>query len=276
MSKTIGTRLYLHAALVLALVLAAAPARAQYQPRPIESPAVGEAYHVEGALGFWMPNANMTISSEQFNIIGSTIDFTKDLGLQDQHFPEFHLVGRPGKRHKLRFQYIPINYQQSTTLKRTIIFNGQRYDIGVPVNSTLDWRAYRFGYEFDFISRDRGYGGFIVDFKYTNVTATLTSPIVSEYTHAKAPIPAFGGIFRVYPISHLGVTGEVTVFQMPDNLVRDSSGHYTDIDFYGTYNFTNNVGVQAGYRSFDVGYLVDTDLGNFVLRGFYLGFVARY
>jgi hypothetical protein len=41
-------------------------------------------------------------------------------------------------------------------------------------------------------------------------------------------------------------------------------------------NFTNNIGVQGGYRSLDMGYLVKQDTGSFVLRGIYFGVIARY
>ena len=111
----------------------------------------------------------------------------------------------------------------------------------MPINSTLDWKAYRFGYEYDFISRDRGFGGFILDFKYTDVTATLStvaSPIVTEFTQAKAPIPAIGGIFRVYVVPNISITGEVTGFNLPEKLIKDTSGHYLDVNVYGTLNFT--------------------------------------
>jgi hypothetical protein len=36
---------------------------------------------------------------------------------------------------------------------------------------------------------------------------------------------------------------------LPDKLIRDSSGHYIDVDIYGTINFTNDFGAQIGYRS---------------------------
>ena len=52
--------------------------------------------------------------------------------------------------------------------------------------------------------------------------------------------------------------------------------HYVDFDLYGTVNFTNNIGAQIGYRSLDVGYVVDTDTGAFKLKGIYFGVVARY
>jgi hypothetical protein len=219
----------------------------------------------------------MSISSESLGIVGSTIDFKRDLALTDQHFPELHLELR-ADRHKFRFQYIPIKYEQTGILTREIVFNGQRYRIGVPVNSSLDWKAYRIGYEFDFVRTDRLFAGFILDFKQTDVTANLATvtPGLTEFARARAPIPAVGGVVRGYVVPNISITGEVTGFKLPGNLIKDISGHYFDVDIYGTLNFTNYVGVQVGFRSFDVGYLVDTDTGSFTLKGMFFGVVARY
>jgi hypothetical protein len=272
-------RLYAWTGLMLAFMLVSAPARAQFKPRPVSDPATGEQYHIEGGVGLWFPTADIQISSTSLNIAGTLIDFKNNLGLQDQHFPEWHLVLRPAKSQKFRLQYIPINYQQSTTLAADIIFNGQRYAVGLPVNSTLDWKAWRFGYEYDFLVKDRGFGGFLLDFKYTEVSATLSSPIRTDFAQAKAPIPTIGGIFRVYVVPNISITGEVTGFTLgwlPQSLTKNNTGHFADIDAYATLNFTNNIGVQGGFRSFDVAYGLKTDTGTFTLRGPYFGLVARY
>jgi hypothetical protein len=265
----------------LAFVLFAAPAQAQFRPRPISEPPTGETYHIEGSAGLWFPTATMMVSSESLGIKGTTIDFKTDLGLQDKKFPDLRLVLSPSRRHKFRFEFIPIKYDQNGTIKRTIIFNGQRYDVGLPVHSVLDWRAYRLAYEFDFISNDRGFAGFVVEAKYTDVQVHLasTSPavVVNEFARASAPIPAIGGIGRVYVVPNISITGEVTGFKLPKDLVVGTSAHYVDFDLYGTVNFTNHIGAQVGYRSLDVGYIVDTDdTGTFKLKGIYFGVVARY
>jgi hypothetical protein len=263
--------------LAAALFLTASPLQAQFRPRATgSSPATGERYWIEAAGGFWSPSADMSIASESLGIVGSTIDFKQDLGLTDQSFGELHVTLRPSLRHKFRFQYIPIKYAQEAVITRALVFNGQRYQVGLPVNSVLDWKAYRFGYEFDFISNERGFAGFVVDFKQTDVRASLASPILSEFAHAQAPVPAVGGIFRVYVVPNVSITGEITGFKLPENLIEDAKAHFLDLDFYGTLNFTNNVGAQFGYRRFDVGYLVDRDFGDFDLRGFYFGGVIRY
>lgn len=269
-------RLYASWCVALAFVFFAAPAQAQFRPRPISEPPTGENYHIEAAAGFWFPTATMIVSSESLGIVGSTIDFKTDLGLQDKNLPDLRLVLSPSRRHKFRFEFIPIKYESQGTLKRTIIFNGQRYNLGLPVTSLLDWKAYRFAYEFDFISNNRGFAGFIVEAKYTDVTVNLASTVATEFARASAPIPAIGGIGRVYVVPNISITGEVTGFKLPENLVVGAHAHYVDFDLYGTVNFTNNFGAQVGYRSLDVGYIVDTDTGTFKLKGIYFGVVARY
>src|SRR5262249_24356570 len=49
-------------ALAAVLGLTASPAFAQYIPRAVEQPGLGETYHVEASAGFWSPGADMSIS----------------------------------------------------------------------------------------------------------------------------------------------------------------------------------------------------------------------
>jgi hypothetical protein len=275
MRKSGSLRLY---AFVAAALLTALPAAAQYSPRTeVHDPATGEKYHIEGAAGFWRPDADMSISSEQLGIEGSTISFKDDLGLVNKKFSDLKVVGRPARKHKLRFEYIPIKYEQdSYRVTRPIIFNGQVYNVGVPVTSVLDWKAYRFTYEYDFQYHDRWFAGLLLEAKYTDVNAILRTPIIEEFAHAKAPIPAFGGIFRGYVTPNISVTGELSGITLPASVSDQYNAHYADLDIYGTVNFTNNIGGQVGYRSFDVAYKIREDEGNFVLKGFYFGVVARY
>lgn len=266
----------LYAAVLIAIAFSATPAQAQFQPRPLNEPATGEIYHIEGAVGLWFPGADILVASERFGIEGTSIDFKTDLGLQNKKLPDLRLVLSPSRRHKFRFEFLPIKYEQTATLRKDVVFNGIRYRLGLPVNSTLNWRAYRIGYEFDFIAVNRGFAGFVVEAKYTDVDVELLSSLATEFARARAPIPAIGGIGRFYVVPNISITGEFTGFKLPENLIKDAKAHYVDFDLYGTVNFTNNVGAQVGYRSLDVGYLNDSDTGSFRLKGMYLGVVARY
>jgi hypothetical protein len=262
------------AVLCLVCLLAAVPASAQSGGL---DPATGETYHVEVGGYLWSPGPTLAITSESLGIIGSRIDFVEDFGLESETFRQLKVVLRPGRKHKLRFEYTPISYSQEATLQRTIIFNGQRFDIALPVLAELKWRQMRFSYEWDFIYRDRGFLGLILEAKYTDVEAALENVLIGrEFVSAKAPIPALGLIGRVYVVPNVSITGEFTGFRLPEGIDEDYRGRYYDFDFYGTVNFNDHVGVQGGYRSLSVFYRVDADEGDFKMKGLYFGGVFRF
>jgi hypothetical protein len=254
----------------LALLGAASSASAQTSTR-----ATGENYHVEIFGGLWNPTPAMVISSESIDgIIGSDIDVVEDLGIEKAWFTQLKVVLRPARKHKFRFEYTPIKYDAETVLRRDIIFNGIEFPIAIPIESELIWRAYRFSYEYDFIYRDRGFLGLVLEAKYTDVEARLTNAVDLEFIHARAPSPAVGLIGRGYVAPNIAITGEFTFFKLPE--IQGNSGRYFDIDLYGTVNFTDNVGVQGGYRSFDVIYKVEDDNGDLQVKGLYVGGVVRF
>jgi hypothetical protein len=256
-------------------VAVAAPAEAQF--RRLSDPATGERYNVEVAYGLWNPKPDIIISSESFGIPGTDIDFVTDLGIEKKKFNDFRLTLRPGRKHKLRIEFIPIKYEvEDAVLRRTIVFNGQSYNAGLPVNAEANWKAWRFGYEYDFIYRDRGFLGLVMEAKYTDVRANLDSPLTSEFARAHAPIPALGLIGRGYLAKNVALTGEFTLFRLLNREDDDYKGSYYDVDIYGTLNFTNNIGAQVGYRSLDVSYLVDSNTGDLKLKGVYFMGVARF
>jgi hypothetical protein len=258
-------------------LVTASPALAQFRPRPVSDPATGEAYLIEASASFWNTSSEMSISSEGLGIIGSSIDFKNDLGLEKSRFKELRIVLRPATKHKLRFEIIPIKMnREDFPLTRTIVFNGQAYPINARMNSQFDWTAYRFGYEYDFLTRDRWFVGLIFDIKQTNLSAVLETPATREFIKERGPLPALGGIARFYVVPNISLTGEFTRMPVKEEITDDVHGRYSDLNVYSTLNFTNNVGVQVGYRKFDVGYKIEDDRGAFKLNGLYFGIVARY
>ena len=75
---------------------------------------------------------------------------------------------------------------------------------------------------------------------------------------------------------NVSITGEVTFFKIPENLSDEFGGRYFDYDFYGTFNFTNNVGAQLGLRKVDVEYFRDLDRGELTFTGWYMAGVVRF
>jgi hypothetical protein len=254
----------------------ASPAVAQPSFGSYSTSATGETYKLEVGATLFNPTPTLIFSSEQFGIPGSRIDFVDDLGGEKKRLWELRAVFRPGRKHKIRVHYLPADYSSDSILQRTVVFNGIVYEAGLPVQSEIDWDTLRVGYEYDFIYRDRGFVGFIVELKQTWTKAQLDSPIASEFAEATAPIPALGAIARVYVAPNISITGEATGMRIPDSVDEDWRVIYFDYDVYGTVNITDRFGAQLGYRSIDVSYDIDFDSGDLTLEGVYFGGVVRF
>jgi hypothetical protein len=261
---------------VLLLGAMAAPPLAEAQFRRSD-PATGETYHVELSYGWWNPTPVITVSSEGFGIPGTLVDFTTDLGIEKKRLSEFRAVLRPARKHKFKLDYIPIGYEiEGHTLTRPIIFNGQQFTVGLPVNVTADWKTWRIGYEYDFIYRDRGYFGIIAEVKYTKASIDFASPLTVEFAETEAPIPALGFAGRGYLARNVSATGEFTFFRLRNAEEDSRKGRYYDYDLYATVNFSDNVGVIGGWRKLDLDYTVDFDFGSLDMKGYYFMGVVRF
>ena len=98
--------------------------------------------------------------------------------------------------------------------------------------------------------KTRGFVGFIIEDKQTDVRVDVATPLVSpQFAHAQAPIPALGGIGRFWILPRVNATLEITGFKIPDSIDNRYAAHYVDVDVYGTINATKNVGARIGYRS---------------------------
>ena len=244
---------------------------------PTSSRAIGEVYRIEVSGGVWSPTVfgTIAVTNDQIEAQGTTIDFVNDLGFKNTRFPDLRVVLRPAKKHKFRVQYTPVSYTGESVINRNIIFNGILYPTNMPVNSTFDWKVWRFGYEYDIIYRDRGYFGILLEGRYTEMNATLQSPVNNEFTRAKAPLPAVGAVVRLYPLRNLSITGEISGFRLPD-IDEDYEANYADIDVYATFNVVHNFGVQGGWRRMNTFLRVEGDQGDIKFQGFWFGGALRF
>lgn len=255
-------------------------ARAQYSAPRLSEEAIGEKYHVELSGTIWNPALSGEVSSNQFGITGTTLDFTNDLGFEQTRFREFSIVLRPAKKHRFRFQSTPIDYVAKTMLTRTIKYNGISFPATLPVESEFSWKVRRFGYEYDFAYMDRGFVGVLLEGRYTQFSSSLksTSPflVASEFTTASAPLPAIGVVGRGYVTPNVALNFELTGFRVPAYFRDQAIGNYYDWDISGTVNLTNNVGVQAGWRRLTTHIELQNNFGDFKFQGLWFGAAVRF
>ena len=254
--------------------------RARNTQRRISPPArLAKKYHFEVSGILWNPSPSGLFSSEQFKLVGSDIDIVKDLGYETTRFKDLRVVLRASKKSKFRFQYTPIRYEANTILKRDLIFNGIKFPVQVPVETEFAWKVMRFGYEYDFIYRDRGFIGMLLDVRYTQFDAELStaSSLLNErqFTSAKAPLPALGMVGRGYVLPNLAINFEVSGLTLP-RINGDYEASYFDWDLNGTFNVTNNVGIQVGWRKLSNFLRIENDLGDFKFQGMWFGAAVRY
>ena len=94
------------------LVSAAVPAQGQTTVSVSSEPATGEVSRrirrlpLEPQSDHHHPKQALTEAH-----IGSTINFVTELGLEQQRFGQIKAHLRPAKKHKFRFEYPPISYE---------------------------------------------------------------------------------------------------------------------------------------------------------------------
>jgi hypothetical protein len=262
---------------VLGALLAAYSTSAEAQFRVEEPQPPAERYHAEFGIGFWSPEPELTIRFDGPSGLGTDIDFVQEFGIAKKRFREFRGTLKPGRKHKLRFDYVPFKYDAEAVIQRTFVFGGRQSTVGVPAATDVSWDLWKFGYEWDFYSGPAGFAGIVADVKYNKVSAEVSAiGLGSEIAQANAPVPGFGGIGRGYFSKNVSVTGEFTFFKVPDSLTEEIDGTFYDFDVYATVNAGRYVGFQTGYRSITVDYLAAEDAGALKMKGLYFGGVVRF
>jgi len=233
-----------------------------------------EDHVAEIGVMFWKPSPELVLSTDAAGGSAlSTVDFVQEFGVEDKTFPEFRAVF--GRNHKFRVSYVKSSYDEAATIQRTFVFQGRTFTVGAPATMDFEWELWKLGYEWDFVSRERGFFGLVADLKYNKITASVESTALSSPAAADttAPVPTIGVIGRGYVAPMVAITGEFTGLKI-------SSGEFdvkfTDFDISGTVSFGRFVGAQLGYRSVIVDYVVDEDTGELKLQGLYFGGLVRF
>ena len=162
-------------------------------------PASSSAFEI-GARGYyWFPSLDGNVKVDETSIIGTTIDFEKDLGVKDENYPAFE-VFLGGGRHHLSLTYTNIDYSGRNTLTEDIIFNGETYTATSLVESSIEYKMMDFLYQYDFLNLENVLAGFslgiVLQVKYLDGDVGLKSTTAGSNFDEKQdftfPIPMIG------------------------------------------------------------------------------------
>jgi len=112
------------------------------------------------------------------------------------------------RKHHLTLRIAPVTSERTNTITRQIEFQGVTYNVGAQVSSDVNTFSIAPGYQYDFIRRDHGYLGGIVQMNLVHVTSSLSGiGTINGVTGTRtasgsifAPLPNIGPIGRWYPM----------------------------------------------------------------------------
>jgi opacity protein-like surface antigen len=242
----------------------------------LAAPASAQDHVAELGLVAWRTSPDLVLSTDA--LAGSSrdeVDFVREFGLEDTWFPEFRAAF--GRNHKFRLSYVKFNYEADATIQRTFTFQGRTFTRGTSASTDIDWSLWTFGYEWDVVSRERGYFGIVADLKYNQIKASVDSPALRSTAEAdtRAPVPTIGAAGRAYVTPMVAITGEWTGLKVS---AGDFDARFTDFAINATIMPSPRIGVgaQIGYRSVVADYVVDEDSGDLKMQGPYFGAIARF
>ena len=158
-------------------------------------PASSSAFEI-GARGYyWFPSLDGNVKVDEAATIGDTINFEKDLGIEDENYPSVEVFLGGGKHH-LSFTYTDIDYSGKKTLTRPITFNGKDYDIDALVTSSIEYKMMDLHYQYDFLNLENVGAGFslsvVLQVKYLDGEVGLKTSVFDEKEDFTLPIPMIG------------------------------------------------------------------------------------
>ena len=94
----------------------------------------------------WAPSLDGQVRVSEAGDLGSDIDLSNTLGIDDDEFGEVRLIFHPIEAVMLRLGYTPIGYSGDATLSEDIEFGGIEFPVSIDVASELDLDYARFGF----------------------------------------------------------------------------------------------------------------------------------
>ena len=211
------------------------------------SPLSSLAFEI-GARGYyWFPSLDGTMRVDEANLIGTTIDFKDDLGIEDEGYPSGEVFVGLG-RHHLSLTYTNIDYSGSNTLTKTIVFNGETYVIDSLVTSSIEYQMIDFHYQYDFLNLENVLAGFslggVLQVKYLDGEVSLKTTGLDQKEDFTIPIPMVGLNL------HIGLISDILEARLRGTAMSYSGNTTYEIMADISLTLLPFIDIHGGYKTF--------------------------
>ena len=236
-------------------------------------PVSSSAFEI-GARGYyWFPTLDGTVKVDEASIIGETIDFDKDLGIEDENYPSVEVfVG--GGNHHLSFTYTDIDYSGRKTLTREINFRGQIYHVSDTVTSSIQYKMMDLLYQYDFLNLENVLGGVslggVFQVKYLDGDVSLKTTGIDEKEDFTIPIPMIGLNL------HIGILAQILQARLRATAISYSESTIYELMCDISWTPFPLVDIHGGYRTFVIDIDEDDLTFDYDMSGPYLALTLSF
>lgn len=221
-------------------------------------------------VGYQMLRPSGELAAEELGF-GTNLDLEDDLDLGDSDNVTAE-VGLNLGSFLVTAGYLPLSFEGSSTLTRSIMFNGDLFRVGSEVDSSLDVDIFDLGLTWFLLNFDDGPArfklGLEVAVKFTDVEASIDDLTfgLSDSVSENVPLPTLGLRGQIALTDFAGISGRVGYLTYSDN-------HFLDGDIRLEISPIPLVGIYGGYRVLDIeidesDILLDADFSGLYGGGF--------
>jgi len=236
-------------------------------------PASSSAFEI-GARGYyWFPSLDGNVKVDEAAIIGTTINFEKDLGIEDENYPSVE-VFLGGGRHHLSLTYTDIDYSGKNTPTKNIIFNGETYTTTDVIESSIQYRVMDFLYQYDFLNLENVAAGFslgaVFQVKYLDGEVALKTTLLDEKQDFTLPIPMLGLNL------HIGMLADVLEARLRGTAIGYAGN--TIYELMGDISWTPLpfLDIHGGYKTFVIDIDEDDIIFDYDMSGPYVALTVSF
>lgn len=195
---------------------------------------------------YWFTDLDGTVKSSEGGLGGTEIDFTDDLGMEDENYFRGRITLEFGN-HRLRLSNESFGWDGQSTLTRTVNFMGKSYTASSAITSKLEIDYQRLSYDYALFNTLGNRVGFIMEIKHFDVEARLQAPALGfdEKESFDGYLPTIGVSVKAGLPVMLSFEAEVTGIGISDAYLYDGEVmvNFTPFPF---------ITLSGGYRQFEI------------------------